>query len=62
MLKSAGEIVEDCASDERDYLESIPENLQSGSRYETIEYNADLLDDACGYIEDAINALTEAIG
>lgn len=62
MLESANEIVSDCSNEERDYIDSIPENLQNGDRYETSEYKADLIEDACGYIEDAIDALNEAVG
>lgn len=62
MLENANEIVNDCSNEEHDYIDSIPENLQSGERYDTIERNADLIDDACGYIDDAISALNEAIG
>lgn len=51
----------DCIyDDECDYLENIPENFQSSSRYETAENACEELENARSYIDDVINSLESA--
>ena len=48
------ETVENIKSDEEDYRDNIPENLQNSARY-------DKADDACLMLEEAMDNLSEAM-
>lgn len=48
--------------EEDDCRESMPENLQNSSRYEESEACSDNLEDAMQYIDDALDAISAAIG
>lgn len=52
--------IEECASDEREYFDNMPESLQNGDRGQASEAAADNLDEAEQAIEDATNYLNEA--
>lgn len=52
--------IESVLSDEQDYLDNIPENLQGSERYETAEMAVDELQSAYDTIEDVISALQNA--
>lgn len=53
-------VAEELLSEEEDYRDNIPENLQGSQRYEDADEACDHLDDAIACIEDAISALEEA--
>lgn len=53
-------MAEGLLSEEEDYRDNIPENLQGSQRYDDADEACDHLDDAIACIEDAINALEEA--
>lgn len=67
--KSVNEIIqgiEDIKSDEQEYLDNIPENLQSSERYNISEEAIDRLDDTLDELnstdfESAIDSLQQAI-
>lgn len=61
LLDRAFDIVSDVYYAEQDALDNIPENLQSGSRYEKIEEAISFLEDAMDEIEGAVSNLQEAI-
>ena len=52
--------VEDILSEEEEYKENIPENMQSGERYDTAEAACDNLQSAVDCIEEALSCLEEA--
>jgi len=65
-IRAVKERLEDCAneiddirSDEEEYRDNIPENLQNGDRYQDTEENCDKLDTAASTVRDAISELDE---
>lgn len=56
-LQEALEMAENICGEERDYMESIPENMQSGERYEAASEAVDCLESACCEIESALSSL-----
>lgn len=52
--------VEDILSEEEEYKENIPENMQGGERFETAEAACDNLQSAVDNIEEALSYLEEA--
>lgn len=53
MIEEAKSILETCASDEREYFDNMPENMQGGDRGQAAEAAADALDEAVSNLEDA---------
>jgi len=53
--------VADIQSEEEEYRDNMPENLQSSERYEKAEEACDSLSDAISSLEDAIGNIGEAI-
>ena len=47
--------------EEEEYRDNIPENFQSGERYEHIEEICESLSDAVSSLEDATSSIEEAI-
>ena len=58
-LRDAVDAVTD---EEQEYLDNIPENLQSGERYEAAEEAVSQLGDALYGIDSALEALENATG
>lgn len=54
--------LESLRDDEQDYLDNIPENLQSSERYEIAESAVDSLDSALSSLEEAMDYIDEAKG
>ena len=52
---------ESLVSEEEDYLDNIPENLQSSERYERAEEALSYLNDAYDSIDEVIDNITSAI-
>lgn len=46
--------------DEEEYMDNIPENLQSSERYEKAEAAVDALDSAVSSLEEALDYIEEA--
>lgn len=46
--------------EENDYLDNIPENMQSGERYETAENAVSSLEDAVSSLEEAMDSIASA--
>ena len=57
-LKSS---LEDLMSEEEEYRDNMPENMQGGERYEAAEMACDNLSDAVSNLEDAISSIEAAI-
>ena len=57
-LKSS---IEDLMSEEEEYRDNMPENMQGGERYEAAEMACDNLSDAVSNLEDAISSIEAAI-
>ena len=47
--------------EEKEYRDNIPENFQSGERYERTEEICESLSDAVSSLEDAASSIEEAI-
>ena len=60
ILEDVAEKISDIESREEDKLDSIPENLSSGSIYRQIEEAIENLTDALDYVEGAIRSLESA--
>ena len=54
ILYTANEMIENIRSDEEEYMDNMPENLQGSMRYSDAE-------DACSHLEDAISWVESAI-
>ena len=59
-LKKVADKIEDIKYREEDKLDSIPENLSSGSIYRQIEEAIENLEDALEYVDMAIGSLESA--
>lgn len=62
LLEEAKSILEQCASEEREVYDNMPENLQSGDRGQTTERCADALDEAVSNLDDVINNASDMKG
>lgn len=51
--------LEDIKSEEEDYFDNIPENLQASEKAETSEAAINSLEEALSQVEEAVNALEE---
>lgn len=60
-LNSAKNIVETAQSEEEDYRDNMPENLQESDRYHTAEDACDAMGDAISSLDDVIEYLTNTI-
>lgn len=53
--------IDNILSDENDYHDNVPENMQSGERYEQSETAIDNLESAVSYLDDAISSLDDIV-
>lgn len=60
-LEDLKDNLESIMSEEEDYRDSIPENLQGSARYEKADDACGSLDDAISSLEDAVSSIEEAI-
>ena len=60
MLTTASNFIESIRSDEEEYMDNMPENLQGSSRYSDAEDACNCLEDAISDIESAIDNLNSA--
>lgn len=58
-LDSIRSDIETIHDDEQDYMDNIPENLQSSDRYYAAEAAVEHLDDALSYFDDAVEAVEQ---
>ena len=56
-LSNLREEVAEICSEEQDYMDNMPENMQDGRKYEESEEYTEALDDACDSIDEAIDSL-----
>ena len=61
LIREAQSILESCRDDEQDYLDNIPENLQSSDRYYRAEEAIDSLDEAIDSLDSAADQAEEAV-
>ena len=61
-LEELAGAVEDIQEEEEEYRDHIPENMQSGERYEQAEAACGALAEAADSISSAIDSINEAIG
>lgn len=62
LLQEAMSILEATHSEEQEYYDNMPENLQSSERGESAEMAADNLYNACVSVEEAIVSAENAVG
>lgn len=60
LLEQAQGIIEDCLSEEEDYRDNMPENLQGSEKYDIADNACDNMDSALESIEEAISSVEEA--
>ena len=60
-IEKARDIVESCYSEEYDYRESIPENLQESDRYYNADAACENLDNTTDLLGYIMSSLTECI-
>jgi hypothetical protein len=53
--------LEDIQAEEQDYFDGIPDNLQSGERYEASETALDNLESAVSSLDEVISAIEDII-
>ena len=53
-------MTEDIMSEEEDYRDNMPENLQGSMKYDAAEEAIDNMQDAIDSLEEAIDSLNEA--
>lgn len=58
-LQSIVSTLEDILTEEDDYRDNMPENLQGSARYETSEDSSNRLDSAISSIDEAISTLED---
>lgn len=61
-LETIKDDIDNIMSDEQDYLDNIPENLQGSERYETAESAVDSLQEAIDNIDSVLENLETAKG
>ena len=61
LLKCAEASIENICDEEKDSLDNVPENLQSGDRFSMMEDVIDYLEDAIQNIQDAANSIDDAL-
>ena len=59
-IEQVREEMQTVLQEEQDYLDNIPENLQSSERYETAQEAVNALEEAEGIIDDIIEYLMSA--
>ena len=60
IISEAKDRLEMLHDEEEEYMENIPENLQSSERYEKAEAAVDALDTAVSSLEEALDCIEEA--
>lgn len=60
-LETLSSRIDDLRDEEQDYLDNIPENLQTSERYSDAETAVDNLDSAVNAVDEAISLLEEAL-
>lgn len=60
LLEEAKEILEVCQSDEQDYFDSMPENMQGGDKGQAAEAAADALGEAVNSCDEALSNIDTA--
>lgn len=61
-LSEAKSDIEDIQSEEQEYLDNMPENMQQGEKADAAQTAISSMDDAMNYIDDAMSSLEEANG
>lgn len=61
LLTQANQIIDMACSQESDYLDNIPENMQSGDRYEKAETAVSELENALDCVSNAIDHVSVAM-
>lgn len=60
-LNTAKSIIESAQSEEEDYRDNMPENLQESARYKVAEDACENMDDANSSLDDVIEWLSNAM-
>lgn len=60
MIEEAKGLIEAAQSDEQDYFDNMPENMQGGERGQKAEQSADALQEAADACDEVLQALETA--
>ena len=60
-LDKCWSLLSDIFDEETECLDNIPENLQDTDRCEKMRMYADSIEDACGFVEEALSSVREAL-
>ena len=60
LLNQAKDIIDECESEEEEYKDNMPENMQNSERYENADNACDNLMSASESIDDIISSIEEA--
>jgi flagellar biosynthesis chaperone FliJ len=60
-LDALKEKIDEIGGEERGYFDNMPENMQQGDKGQRAEEVADLIDQACNSIDEALSGLDSAI-
>ena len=60
LVENAKDIIDDCLSEEQDYLDNMPENLQYSEKHDIAENAVDCLQCASDSIDSALDSLNSA--
>jgi len=61
LLEQAHEIIDQCANEERDYYDNMPENMQGSDKGTKADEDASALEDVASEIETQKDALGELV-
>jgi hypothetical protein len=61
MIADAQAILEECKSEEEDYRDNMPENLQASQKYETADQAVNELDSAIDSLNDVMSNTNTAM-
>lgn len=59
MISKANDILEEARSEEEEAYENLPEQFRYGERGEEMDTYVAMLEEACGYLDDATNVIEQ---
>lgn len=61
LIEQAKTILDECASEERDYYEAMPDNIAASERGTKADETADALTEAAGECDTLIDSISDAV-
>ena len=59
LVAKAQEILAEVREEERESIENLPDNFRYGERGEEMEANIEMIDEADGYLDDAMSVIEQ---